>query len=534
MVSIFSYAQESADSTDGINAVAPTQDVSNAGLLEAAMEEHNEMGTHEKSVDMLIDGQEKLEELVDVAAESYNDPNGGLSKKGLQMLKLAFKNIVGPKLAASKLPAMESADINHPTQLTAIALEGVTDTIKQFWLAIKNQMGKFWNSTKSWYLKTFDVANKIIARSKALEEKANALTTTPTEKSFELNGISFLAVDYQVKEPAKLLEGFNNLKNILDGSLDNITKENQNDKSDRVLDITKNLLMRYRSEAVKQNAGVQLTPEELKGLDDALSPNTDDSTIEKLTTQQIGDADMRKKLGVDEQQVVFGSTSLPGNRRLYRIQPATQEQQANNIQTLTEAIKRQRIILSDSSGKNKEMEDSSDVKTLNSSQIIQIASTAGDMGETILKYKKEFEARDRYLNKIVKGFDQIVKDLDGTDVQHPTKQAPKPSTPAPATNQQQQQQQPATNPAPATNVNAAGGGNGQAATTTQDDGQQGDTNNLSKPVDSIDKDIRKLANAILSQFKKHISLSGTILTHSIKVVNAYLTYGERSLAQYGS
>ena len=49
----------------------------------------------------------------------------------------------------------------------------------------------------------------------------------------------------------------------------------------------------------------------------------------------------------------------------------------------------------------------------------------------------------------------------------------------------------------------------------------------------MDKSVRKLANSVLQQFKKQIALSGTILTHSIKVANAFLLYGERSIAQYG-
>lgn len=522
MRTMFSLAIESADSTDGISGAGTAPVDNNAGLLEGALEDHDGMVQTSDSVDELIDGQEKLEEVVDVASESFSE--GGLSKRGLAILKLTVKNIVGKNLANRSLPAMESYGITHPMQVTAIALEGINDTIKQFWQAIKNQMGKFWNQTKSWYLKTFDVANKIIARAKALDEKANTLTTTPTEKSFEMGGASLLAVDYQVKDPAALLTGLNNMKAILDGSLDTLTKDNQARKSEALLTTSKNLLARLRSAQTKAESGVSITPEEKKGLDEAVNPDPNVYTVDNLVKTPVTEEGMKKKLGLDDQTLAFMSASLPGNRKLFRTEPANTNSQTTTVAEITEALKRSRHFLGESAEKPREMEDSADVKTLNSSQIGQIASVVGDMGETILKYKKEFEARDKFTSSVVKGFDQIIKELDGTEVEHPSdkKPAPPPST--------------TTNPAPAQPTpapNPQGGGNGQASTTQQADGDEGDAANLKKPNEGVDKDIRRLANAFMQMFKKQISLSGAIITHSVKVCNVYLTYGERSLAQYG-
>lgn len=48
-----------------------------------------------------------------------------------------------------------------------------------------------------------------------------------------------------------------------------------------------------------------------------------------------------------------------------------------------------------------------ELQTLNSGQISKIADVVGAMGEEILKFKKEFESRDRYYNTMLKGLDQI-------------------------------------------------------------------------------------------------------------------------------
>ena len=536
MPSIFGYANESADGQDD-SQQQTVADENVAGLSEAVMEEHDEMMKTSDSIDELVDGEDKLNELVDVASESYS--HNGLSERGLQYLKIAFTNIVGKPIANKRTPAMESFAITNPLHITAIALEGIMDTIKQFWEAIKNQMNKFWNQTKTWYVKTFDVANKIIARSKTLDDKAQTLTTSPTEKSFEMSGVMFLAVNYQVKDPAPLLKGLVDLKNILDASLLNITKSNQANKTDNILNATKAMLVAGRADATNQANG---KPFNFSVFNEMFDETEEESGLTKLLTTQASDPELMKKLSVGQGLAVFESQSLPGNRKLYKI-VNTQKTPTADLNAIVELVKAHRLVLSDASSKPKEMEDSADVKTLNSSQISQLAGVTGEMGETMLGYKKEFEARDKYIKNIIKGFDSIVKELEGSAVEQPKppKPAPTPAAPAapaapatPAT-----PAAPATAPTtatpPATGAPAAATNPPTAATpaaTTQQDGE-GDLDNPVKPNEDVDKSVRKLANCVLQQFKKQIALSGTILTHSIKVANAFLLYGERSLAQYG-
>ena len=167
------------------------------------------------------------------------------------------------------------------------------------------------------------------------------------------------------------------------------------------------------------------------------------------------------------------------------------------------------------------MDDSPEVQTLNNGQISKIADTVGVIGETILKYKKEFEARDRYYNQMLKGLDRITREMEG-DLQNTAMESadnapatPAPATPAPAPAQQQQQQAPAATPKPADNtVDAAG--------------------NKLKQNQAIDKYARKFVSSVSGVFRKEIALSGSLLTHSMKVCSVFLTYGERSVAQYGS
>jgi hypothetical protein len=210
------------------------------------------------------------------------------------------------------------------------------------------------------------------------------------------------------------------------------------------------------------------------------------------------------------------------------------------------------------------MDDNSDVKTLNPSQVGNIASLCLEMGEATLEYKKEFEARDKYFNTLIKGFDNIMKELEGQNVtfesfngfameaivQGGTNPNGGGNINTPVTNAAQQAQ--AANQAKMSNAAAAQNtvqGNNQNASTTaapntpppptaasntptgQPGGNPQQQNQQQavevKANDKIDKEIRKLSQAMLSTFKKSISLSGAVVTHTMKCCNVYLTYGEQ-------
>jgi hypothetical protein len=209
---------------------------------------------------------------------------------------------------------------------------------------------------------------------------------------------------------------------------------------------------------------------------------------------------------------------------------------------MVDAIKQKRLTFGPISAKPKEMDDQAELQTLNSGQISKIADVVGAMGEEILKFKKEFESRDRYYNTMLKGLDQISKEMEGAitqaqesadNAQQPAPAAAPEATPAatpeagaqpaaaPATTEQPaaaatQSAAPAPAPAPAEPAGDA-------------DGQKKIEQNA-----AIDKYARKFVSTWSGMFRKEISLSGSLLTHAMKVGQVFLTYGERSVAQYGS
>lgn len=562
-MSYFSLVHESADSTDTLandaSAQPNTLQASDAGLQEAATESHDVMEVEGKAVDLLQDGEDKVQDIKEEVVSATEAD--GLSPQALKYLQVSLRNIVGKSFANKRLPSMESAEKEDPRLVARIALEGVVDTIKQFWQAIKNQVGKFWNATKSWYIKTFDVANKIIARAKALSEKTNSMTSSPTEKSFTMGGASLLAVNYSVKEPNDCIKGLATLKTILDTILVNVSKQNQNDKADNLLNSASKLVQAVRSDNAQSAENLpkiygssQIGPA-LKGafLDDA--PKYDN--LAKIAT----DPEMQKKLGIDTQSTTYAiSEPLPGNKSFFVIRPANDVDPSiaptsfEETINLIERIKLYRWLLSDTSAKTKEMDDELDVKTLMSGQVDQIAGLCEEMGETILKYKKEFEARDKYIQRVVKGFDTIFKELE-QDLDHTKGGVEDRNQQASAMNKTSYQDTQASNKelndAKASgdsaritaaqekhdkNVAKQSGAAGTYHTSMRslDEANKNlEANKSKKSTDEIDKTCRKLAQSVLGLFKKNITISGSIVNHTVKTCNAFLSYGEKSSAQYG-
>ena len=554
-MSYFSLAHESADSTDtlanDVSAQPNTLQASDAGLQEAATESHDTMEAEGKAVDLLQDGEDKVQDIKEEVVSATEAD--GLSPQALKYLQVSLRNIVGKSFANKRLPSMEAAEKEDPHSVARIALEGVVDTIKQFWLAIKNQVGKFWNATKDWYIKTFDVANKIIARAKALGEKSNSMTSAPTEKSFSMGGASLLAVNYSVKEPNDCIKGLATLKTILDTILVNVSKQNQNDRADNILNAASKLTHGIRSNLAQGASDLPRIYSESqlgKSLEGAF---VNDAPLYQDIAKIAIDAEMAKKLGIDTQTTTAKmSDPLPGNKSFFVIQPSSnnsglltnEPKSIEEVSNVFEMIKLFRWLLSDTSSKTKTMDDDLDVKTLMSGQVDQIAGLCEEMGTTILNYKKEFEARDKYIQRIVKGFDTIMKELE-QELDHgkggAESEADQRQGMQSINNDQHKRVEEAYN----TSAQLGGGqASPKAAQDMQDQNKKtdalDDTSNSTesfksgKSTDQIDKCVRKLAQSLLGLFKKNMTISGAVVSHTTKVCNAFLSYGEKSASQYGS
>lgn len=541
MRSHFQMALESGDSTDSVStySTGSTEEHhqlmnESLGLENDIIDANHDMEKDGKDVEELMVGSEEVQEVQEVVQEAYH--KGGLSKEALHLLTKTMSGIVGKRYAAQAVPAHESYERYDKREVTRVALEGIKETLKQFWGAIKGQVTKFWNTTKQWWIKTFDGSKKIISRAKALDERANNLSGTPTEKNFEMSGTGFIQVNYTLKNPKDNIDAFAGLYKLLEVTHKSLDKANSNDKSDQLLNKVNEGIRKARSNAT--NGGGLFNDDNIGNL--IVGSYSEEIPDFSEFAKPVQNEDLNKNLGIDPQTTqVLESNHLPGNRTLFITGPTSDNPDtgsADGISRYVDSIKLYRFTLGETAYKSKETQDELTVPVLASGQMSAIASICEDVGNLVFKYKTEFEARDKYFNRIVKGYDTMIKELDGTPVQNDIKDGSNDNQNNNNSNNGGNQN--------SNNGNNNSGNNNQNQNQGNNSNQNGNNqgnpaqesadDNTSPANSSVDKEVKKLANASLGLFKKVISLNGALITHTMKVAAAFLTYGERSLQQYSN
>ena len=149
-----SIATESADSENQNQQTAMPEDETATSELAEATAEHNEVAAEDDTAEQLGEEQEQVEDLGETIAEE----SAGLTPRAARLLNISLSRIVGAK-RANKIIATENYSSSRSAQEDAkqIALEGIKDTLKQFWEAIKAQLKKFYNKVKSFFVKVFSI-----------------------------------------------------------------------------------------------------------------------------------------------------------------------------------------------------------------------------------------------------------------------------------------------------------------------------------------------------------------------------------------
>lgn len=344
---------------------------------------------------------EEIAEAVEeeVAQECALDPTAA------KLLKIAFKNIVGKNYAEKTLPATESftgsrADAREGTR---IALEGIKETLKQFWEAIKKQFQKAYDAVKSWIVKTFSAAKKLKERAEKLQSKANDTVGTIEEKSFSFSQTKAIAVDGKYNDAGALTSGLNNVRVLVEKSLTELKKGKVDDAVEATI---KNVEASFtgsgstRAVSAKELQGAIMAVAAQAGATNGIPSSVGDAT---KYAAQYGAAD---EVTVD---VLVG---FPGGKALVHVRPKTLA--SEDLKGLTTFLKTTRVALGNDKYTPREVSEG-DVKTLTTSQIDKVCDDVIEIGESIFNYEKQWKNRDNFFNKVVKETDQMVKDFDQED-----------------------------------------------------------------------------------------------------------------------
>ncbi len=406
-MSYFANAMEDADTeqTDAPVEAPPEDESATAGVTETEAAA-TDVAQESADADAIGDEQEQLEEV----GEAVEQESAGLSPEAARYLNLSLKRIVGAS-HANKIVATENYSSGRAAQEEAkrIALEGIKDTLKAFWQAIKTQLKKFYAKVKTFFVKMFSGAKKLADRAKKIQQKANDTVGTIEDKSFSFGQTKAIAVDGKYSEAGSLTSGLNEVRKWIEK---NITVQKA-EKYESVIDKAQSQI----ESAIKAVAK--------KG-------NIDAAKVDKITTQldqaglidiaPLGAGKIEPKLaemfggGKNGADTIAISKSLPGGKAIVSIKASetAASAQGAEIEAIIKSVKNSRLVLSNDKYNPREVSEG-DVKTLTTSQIDKVCDDVIEIAESAYTYEKAWERRDNFQAKLEREIESVIKEVDSND-----------------------------------------------------------------------------------------------------------------------
>ena len=416
-MSAFANALESADDI-GYENNAPlangeeTQTVANEiaevqGLAQEAADADNSAETLDDEAGKTEELAENLEK--DVAAEAILDPTAA------KFLALAFKNIVGKRHAAKTLPATESWSGNRAAakESTRLALEGIKDTLKSFWEAIKAQFKKVYSKVKSWIIKTFSAAKKLKGRAETLQKRANDTIGTMEEKTFSFSQTKAIAVDGKYNDAGAVLGGLTKVRGAIEATLTALKKSDVDDAVEKMI---KEVEGSFSGTGATRTISITAFVHAIASITAATVKGNNVPTT-------VGDQKKyAEQYGTDGEVSVAAEVGFPGGKAIVKVEAAASlvKTGSSDLEGVTKIIKASRTVLGNDKFTPRDVTEG-DVKTLTTSQIDKVCDDVIEIAESVYTYEKAWESRDKFVEKVIKDTDQMVKDLeseDGGDSRH--------------------------------------------------------------------------------------------------------------------
>ena len=369
-----------------------------------------------------------------------------MSDASYRLLKISMSRIVKKsKIGFDELPSMESFDSGTKRELTIVMENVVTDAIKNIWEKIKNTFIAMHNKIKTWFIKAFDGAGKLVAQAEALKARAeNMASAAAKNPSFEMGGVKFLNMGGKVANPQEIGSGVSDIANITNVLL-NQNAEGYNKMFTQVESALKETIEQAKAfkdsdASPKDPAAPAAGADKPESLNEAFSGSMVgmDGTISKTTNsagnlvQQTGQANkllagifsanfnMAKAAGIAvtsnkelkdprwEGEKVFAyrnQKDLLGSIMLVASYPAGG---VDTIESYADFKNGFKISPEPITNPPKEIEDKGTFTTAPVPLVINICENTISSCRTLMNYKLLFEARDKNTGNLMKQMEQYV------------------------------------------------------------------------------------------------------------------------------
>lgn len=369
-----------------------------AEVQDLAYEAADEIEASEK-----LDGESEGIAEVEEHVEEMVQEGRSLDPVAAKLLQLNLKKLVGKRHAMATVPAHESADLsrNGLREFTRTAHEGIKDTLKQFWEAIKAQFRKMFVKIKSWMVKTFSGAKKLKERAERLQEKANSTVGTIEDKTFNFGQAKAIAVNGTFNDPGKSLKSLEKAASLIEEIVVALKKNNVEDAIEEfVNDVKKSITL--------HNGNYKASDKCLTDLDKSFA----EFGKKEEVPGDVGNVEnFKKQYGELKETDVTGIFGLPGGRAVITSK-ANEVGNDNDLEVIIKKVKSVKIVLGNDKYTPKEISDG-DVKTLTTSQIDKVCDSVIEIASAIYTYEKNWAERDKFMTRVEKEVDNVVKDIVG-------------------------------------------------------------------------------------------------------------------------
>lgn len=138
----------------------------------------DEVGISVSQMEDAVQAGEELEDIADVASEAV-ESGEGLDETAAEVASIAIESIrnrLGIRSESRLVPATESfGNVNTRVMSTRLIVEGIGDTLKRIWAAIKAAAARIWEKIKSFFVGLFNSASGLVKLINGLRDRARKL-----------------------------------------------------------------------------------------------------------------------------------------------------------------------------------------------------------------------------------------------------------------------------------------------------------------------------------------------------------------------
>lgn len=352
--------------------------------IEAELNEGNTEG------DVLDSAVNTYPEVVDMIQQDI-DENGGVSTESAKYIDFILR-----QAGLGGVINVSVENFNDPSRRlreTTVSLEGLKETLRNWWENFIAWWGKQREKLKKWWIKTFSNAAGIQKRAESIVQRAQNVTKgQPKEKKLSFTRLqSTLFLNNAMPEPAALLTALKGMTGIGEEVFGTWQKKGIED-AEALLDVVS-------SANLDTDAGV-------KSFADALVTKISSINFRPSGFNNIGpnDSNLPEEFTsgkVQGNRTVSRTAEMPGGKAIYLIQ---MNGQMNNGGTATDSVDKltnavawlstRRFILSSFNSKNKE-DSEIQINTWSPTQIVDLCNEVQTMARLIEQYQQNFKAQEK-------------------------------------------------------------------------------------------------------------------------------------------